>query len=58
MNPELSIVEFLKNIVDPNNWGYVDDSGCARGAGEYTDQYIGDLDLIEAAKILLQKLEN
>lgn len=39
----------LAEIGDKNNWGYFDESGCAKGAGSYRDSFVGDehpLDLI------------
>lgn len=39
MNEELQ--SLLKKLSDPMNWGYIDESGCAKGAGSYTEAWIG-----------------
>ena len=32
-----ALVDALRKYADPENWGYVDDSGCPKGHGEYDD---------------------
>lgn len=39
MNEELQ--SLLQKLADPMNWGYVDEFGCAKGAGSYTEAWIG-----------------
>jgi hypothetical protein len=38
------ILEFLRSVADPEQWGYFDDSGCARGYGDCLDSWVGDGD--------------
>lgn len=43
----------LRKISDKQNWGYFDNSGCPKGAGEYTEAWQGDVHAIEIAKAAL-----
>jgi hypothetical protein len=43
--------EALERYADPMNWGYYDESGCAKGAGRYDDAcFVGPLIAREALK--------
>lgn len=34
--------ETLTKIANPEEWGYIDDSGCGKGAGSYRDSWLGE----------------
>lgn len=51
---ETPLITLLLRLSNPMNWGYFDDSGCPKGAGNYKDAWIGGEPhpIKEAQKIL------
>lgn len=46
--------EALEKIKDKENWGYLDESGCPKGYGMYTESWVKDGHPIELAKAALE----
>lgn len=46
MSPELlaRVVAALESFADDSEWGYLDDSGCPRGHGDYDESWVGPHD--------------
>ena len=38
---QVEIIAFLQSVADAEQWGYFDDSGCARGYGDCLDSWVG-----------------
>lgn len=49
--------EAFEKIKNKENWGYFDDSGCAKGYGSYTESWVSESHPIEIAEQALTRLE-
>lgn len=39
---QTEIIALLRSVADREQWGYFDDSGCAKGVGSSLESWVGD----------------